>query len=83
MPVLKKKLEEFSAGREIKLYEISRDQIFKGKFDRLYNSKKFHSYICIICKYMMHKKAADIAESENALGIRFASCWAWFGLTGR
>ena len=37
---LKKKLEEFSAGREIKLYEISRDEIFKGKFDRLYNSKK-------------------------------------------
>jgi len=66
---LKKKLEEYSAGREIKLYEISRDDIFKGEFDKLYHNRKFHSYICILCKYFMHRKAAEIAKEEKALGI--------------
>lgn len=66
---LKEKLEEFSAGREIKLYEINRDDIFQGEFDKLYKNSRFHSYICIICKYLMHKKAAEIAKAENALGI--------------
>ena len=66
---LKEKLEEYSAGKEIKLYEIYRDDIFKGKFAKLYNDKKFHPYICILCKYLMHKKAAEIAKEEKALGI--------------
>lgn len=66
---LKKKLEEYSSGREIKLYEISRDDIFKGEFDKLYNNRKFHSYICVLCKYLMHRKAAEIAKEEKALGL--------------
>jgi thiamine biosynthesis protein ThiI len=67
--VLKKKLEEYSSGRKIKLYEISRDDIFKGEFDKLYDNRKFHPYICILCKYLMHKKAAEVAAAEKALGL--------------
>lgn len=66
---LKEILEEYSAAREITLHEIDRDDIFKGKFDKLYKSRKFHSFICLICKYLMHKKAAEIARAEKALGI--------------
>ncbi|MCK4766396.1 MAG: tRNA 4-thiouridine(8) synthase ThiI, partial [Candidatus Aminicenantes bacterium] len=66
---LQEKLEEYSSGREIKLYEIERDEIFKGQFDRLYNNRKFHPYICILCKYLMHKKAAEIAAKEKAYGL--------------
>jgi len=66
---LKKMLEDYSAGREIKLYEIPRDDIFKGKFAALYNNRKIHPYICVICKYLMHTKAAEIARAEEALGM--------------
>ena len=66
---LKEKLEENTAGGEIKLYTIPRDDIFKGKFSRLYNNKRYHPYICIICKYLMHKKAGEIAKQEDALGV--------------
>ncbi|MCI0470967.1 MAG: tRNA 4-thiouridine(8) synthase ThiI [Candidatus Aminicenantes bacterium] len=67
--MLKGILEEYTAGRRIKLYEISRDDIFKGSFAALYNNRRFHSYMCIICKYLMHRKAAEIAKTEKALGI--------------
>ncbi len=66
---LKEKLEEYTADREIKLYEIDRNEIFKGKFAELYDHKKFHPYVCILCKYLMHTKAAEIARKEKALGI--------------
>jgi thiamine biosynthesis protein ThiI len=66
---LKEKLEEYTAGREIKLHVIPRDDIFKGKFSQLYENNRYHSYICVMCKYLMHKKAGDIAKQENALGI--------------
>lgn len=66
---LKARLEEFTAGREIKLVAIKRDEIFKGKFSTLYNQDQFHSYICILCKYLMHKRAGEIAREEGALGI--------------
>ncbi len=62
-------LEEYTAGRKIQLIEIPRDDIFEGKFEEIYNHGKFHSYICILCKYLMHKKAGEIARAENALGI--------------
>jgi thiamine biosynthesis protein ThiI len=66
---LKEKLEEYAAGGKIKLVIIPRDDIFKGKFSQLYNNKRYNPYICIMCKYLMHKKAGEIAKQENALGI--------------
>ncbi|MCP4149549.1 MAG: tRNA 4-thiouridine(8) synthase ThiI [bacterium] len=66
---LKEKLEEYSAGRKIKLHVISRDDIFDGKFSGLYNNQKYHSFICIMCKYLMHKKAGEIVAQEKAFGI--------------
>jgi thiamine biosynthesis protein ThiI len=66
---LKKKLEEYASGREIKTYIIPRDDIFKGKFSQLYDNDRFHSYVCVMCKFLMHRKAGEIAKQENALGI--------------
>lgn len=66
---LKEKLEEYTAGREIKLHIIPRDDIFKGKFPTLYADKRYSPYICVMCKYLMHKKAGELAKQENALGI--------------
>jgi len=67
--LLKEKLEEYSSGRKIKLYEIERDEIFKGRFDRLYRDTHFYPYICLLCKYLMHRKAGEIARQEGALGL--------------
>jgi len=66
---LKEKLEEYCAGRKLKLYEIERNEIFSNKFGELYNNPKFHPYICIMCKYLMHKKAAEISKAEGAFGL--------------
>ncbi len=66
---LKEKLEEYTAGRKLKLHMISREDIFKGKFSQIYNSPRYHSFTCVLCKYLMHKKAAEIAELEGALGL--------------
>ncbi|MDQ1350732.1 MAG: tRNA uracil 4-sulfurtransferase, partial [Acidobacteriota bacterium] len=30
---------------------------------------RYHSYVCVICKYLMHKKAREIAKQEGAWGI--------------
>lgn len=66
---IKEKLEEYAAGREIKLYIIPRDEIFKGRFKELYNNVRYGPYLCVICKHLMHKKAGEIAKQEGALGI--------------
>lgn len=66
---LKRKLEEYTSGRKIKIYDIERDELFKGKFTELYQNKKYHSYICILCKFLMHKKAGEIARKEGTWGI--------------
>jgi len=65
---LKKKLEEYTAGREIKLYFIPRDEVFRGKFSEIFQSRH-HAYVCIICKFLMHRKAAEIIKAENAFGV--------------
>jgi len=66
---IKEKLEEYASDREIKLVIIPRDEIFKGRFSELYNNRRYHSYVCVICKYLMHKKAGEIAKQEGALGV--------------
>jgi thiamine biosynthesis protein ThiI len=66
---LKEKLEEYAGGRKIKLHAIDRDELFHQRFSELYNDRRFHSYMCILCKYLMHKKAGEIASQEGALGI--------------
>ena len=66
---LKEKLEEYSGGKKLKIHVIERDDIFKGKFQILYKNNRYHSYICLLCKYLMHKKAGEIAKKEKALGI--------------
>lgn len=66
---LKTKLEEYTSGKELKLIVIPRDELFGGKFGRLYHSERFHSYMCVLCKYLMHKKAGVVAEQEGAHGV--------------
>ena len=66
---LKKQLEEYTAGRKLKLVTIKRDKLFKGHFDELYNDRNYHSYMCIFCKYLMHQKAGEIAAAEEAYGL--------------
>ena len=66
---LKEKLEEYTAGRELKLLVVDRDQLFNGKFASLYNNRTFHPYVCVMCKYLMHKRAGEEARKTESLGL--------------
>ena len=68
MKRLRDRLEEFAAGQKIKLIVIPREELFLGKYAGLFGSRH-EPYVCVICKYLMHKKAADIAGNEGALGV--------------
>lgn len=65
---IREKLEEYAAGNRLKLYLIPRDEIFAGRFEELFRSR-YQDYLCVMCKYLMHRKACEIARSEKALGI--------------
>ena len=65
---LRDRLEEYAAGQPIKLIVIPRDDLFQGKFAGLFGTRH-EPYVCVICKYLMHKKACAIAQSEGALGV--------------
>jgi len=65
---LRDRLQEFAAGEEIRLIVIPREELFLGKYAGLFNTRH-EPYVCVICKYRMHKKAAEIARQEGALGV--------------
>jgi len=65
---LTRKLEEYAAGHALKLIVIPRDEIFAGKFNLLFKSR-YQDYLCLICKFLMHRRANEIARRERALGI--------------
>lgn len=66
---LRDQLKQYASGREIKLIVIPRSEIFKEKFNKLYDNPRYHSFVCVICKYLMHKKAGEVIRQENALGL--------------
>ena len=66
---LKKKLEEYTAGREVKLLVVDRGQLFAGKFAAIFNDRRFHRYVCVMCKYLMHKRAGEEARKTESLGL--------------
>jgi thiamine biosynthesis protein ThiI len=65
---LRDRLAEFAAGQEIKLIVIPREELFQGKLPGLFGSR-YEPYICVICKYLMHQKASEVARQEGALGV--------------
>lgn len=65
---LRDRLQEFAAGKELRLIVIPREEIFLGKLPELYHTR-FEPYVCVICKYRMHKAATELARREGALGI--------------
>jgi thiamine biosynthesis protein ThiI len=65
---LRDRLQEFAAGEELRLVVIPREELFLGKLPELYHSR-FEPYVCVICKYLMHKAAAELAQREGALGV--------------
>ena len=65
---IREKLEEYAAGNRLKLYLIPREEIFAGRFTELFGSR-YQDYLCVMCKYLMHRKACEIARNEKALGI--------------
>lgn len=65
---LRDRLQEFAAGEELRLIVIPREEIFLGKLPGLYGTR-FEPYVCVICKYRMHKAAAEVARREGALGV--------------
>jgi thiamine biosynthesis protein ThiI len=65
---LRDRLQEFAAGQELKLIVIPREELFLGKYAGLFGTP-LEPYVCVICKYLMHKKAAEIVRRENALGV--------------
>ncbi|MCX6555076.1 MAG: tRNA 4-thiouridine(8) synthase ThiI [Candidatus Aminicenantes bacterium] len=65
---LRDRLEAFSAGRKIKLIVIPRAELFQGKFSGLFGTR-LEPYVCVLCKYLMHKKASQMVKEEGAFGI--------------
>lgn len=65
---LRDRLQEFAAGEELKLIVIPREEIFLGRLPELYGTR-YEPYVCVLCKYRMHKTAAEVARREGALGI--------------
>ena len=65
---LRDRLQEYAAGQEIRLIVIPREELFQGKFAGLFGTRH-EPYVCVICKYLMHKKASEIARREGALGV--------------
>jgi len=65
---LRDRLEEFAAGQKLKLIVVPREELFLGKYAGLFGGRH-EPYICVICKYLMHKKAAEIVQKEGALGV--------------
>ncbi len=65
---LRDRLEEFAAGQKIQLIVVPREELFLGKYAGLFGSRH-EPYVCVICKYLMHKKAAEIVRQEGALGV--------------
>ena len=67
--ILKDKLEEYTSGKPIPFHIIDRNDLFRGRFQELFRDQKFHQSICILCKYLMHRKAGEIARKEKAWGV--------------
>jgi thiamine biosynthesis protein ThiI len=65
---LRDRLEAFAAGQPLKLIVIPREDLFRGKFPGLFGTRH-EPYVCVLCKYLMHRKAGEIAQSEGALGV--------------
>jgi len=65
---LRDRLQEYAAGQELKLIVIPREELFQGKYAGLFGTR-LEPYVCVICKYLMHKKAAELVRQENALGV--------------
>ncbi len=61
-------LQEYTSGNPIELMIIDREEIFQHHFQELFHSR-FQSYLCVLCKYLMHRKACEIARQQGALGI--------------
>lgn len=66
---LRRQLEEFAAGRTIRLETIPHDTLFAGSFEKLRNNRRLAPYLCVICKYLMHRHAGELARRTGALGI--------------
>lgn len=65
---MRQHLETFSSGRHLTLVSIPRDEIFQGRFAELYKGP-LQDYLCLICKYLMHRRAGEIARQYGALGV--------------
>jgi len=66
---LRRQLEQYAAGRRIRLEVIEHGDLFKGRFDTLRKDRRIGPYMCIICKYLMHRHAGELARRTGALGI--------------
>jgi thiamine biosynthesis protein ThiI len=65
---LRDRLQEFAAGSELKLVVIPRAELFQGRLETMLNTR-LEPYVCVVCKYRMHKLAAELARQEGALGV--------------
>ncbi len=61
-------LEQYSAGHPIRLHVEPRSALFQGRFEELKRTR-FAPYLCVACKYLMHRRASEIARREGALGL--------------
>ncbi len=65
---LRDRLQEFAAGSELKLIIIPRTELFQGQLAAMLGTR-LEPYVCVVCKYRMHKLASELARQEGALGV--------------
>ncbi len=69
MERIRGRLERYAAGRRIQMEELDHESLFDGQFSRLRSNSRMGPYVCVICKYLMHRNAGAFARRVGALGV--------------
>jgi len=66
---LRQQLERYASGRSIRLEVLRHRDLFSQRFEELRKNRRIGPYLCIICKYLMHHRAGELAGQVGALGV--------------
>lgn len=65
---LRDRLQEYAAGNELRLVVVPHAELFHDRLEEMLGTR-LEPYVCVVCKYRMHKAAAELARRERALGV--------------
>lgn len=65
---LRDRLQEFAAAEELQLVVVPHAELFQGRLGAMLGTRH-EPYVCVVCKYRMHKLASELARQQGALGV--------------